>query len=303
MREQSTDTVLMILPKSFGFNQQTAASNAFQNNTEFDNSNEIARREVKTMAEQLRQEGVQVWLEEDVENPVCPDAIFPNNWLGVHPFGNMVLYPMMAENRRSERREELIKRLKDKIQVKRFLDLSEQENQGEFLEGTGSLVFDHIEGVIYAVRSVRTSEELANKLANTFSYNLIMLDATDERGLPIYHTNVVLSIGTRFAILASSMFSESSVALIRQNMQQSGRMLIEITNDQVHAFAGNVLELKNHIAEKLIVISETAFNSLEAHQIAGLQQCGLIIPVSVKHIEHIGGGSVRCMLAEIFHLE
>lgn len=303
MREQSTDTVLMILPKSFGFNGQTATSNVFQNNNALENTNELARQEVITMVEQLREEGVQVWLEEDVEYPICPDAIFPNNWLGVHPYGQLVLYPMMAENRRSERRADLIERLTNKIQLKSILDLSEYENQKKFLEGTGSLVFDHIEGVVYAVRSVRTSEELANNLAKTLGYQLIMLDAFDERGFPIYHTNVVLSIGTRFAIIASSMLSKSSVATLRHNMHQSGRMLIEITNEQVHAFAGNVLELKNHLSEKLLVISETAFNSLEAHQIAGLQQCGLILSVSVKHIEHIGGGSVRCMLAEIFHVE
>lgn len=303
MREQSTDTVLMILPKSFGFNQQTAASNVFQNESDAENSNETALNEVLQMAQQLRNEGIEVWLEEDVKDPSCPDAVFPNNWLGVHPFGNMVLYPMMAENRRLERRTELIERIKHRINPSNFLDLSQEELQGNFLEGTGSLVFDHIENVVYAVRSNRTNEDLAKRLAQKLSYQLIMLDALDDNGFPIYHTNVVLSIGTRFAIVASSMFSKTSMATIRQNMHQSGRMLIEITNEQVLTFAGNVLELKNHIQEKLIVISETAFNSLEAHQIAGLQQCGLIVPILVKHIEHIGGGSVRCMLAEIFYME
>jgi hypothetical protein len=300
MREQSTDTVLMILSKSFGFNEETATSNAFQNKVNQSNSNALAREEVLQMANQLREEGVIIWLIEDEETTACPDAVFPNNWLGIHPSKEIVLYPMFAQNRRFERRSSIIKLVQERLPNHNLVDLSNYEQSNEFLEGTGSLVFDHIEQTIYASKSIRTSESLARMLSDRMNYQLVILEAADDNGNDIYHTNVVLSIGTYFAIAASANLSPESMKEIRNRMKLSGRMLIEITNEQMLAFAGNVLELKNEIGEKLIVITEKAFEALKPEQIAGLQQCGLLIPISVKHIEHVGGGSVRCMLAEIF---
>lgn len=300
MRHQSTDTVLMILPKSFGFNYETADSNAFQNQNTNPDSNDLARAEVTQMANQLREEGVTVWLEEDEETPECPDAVFPNNWLGVHPSGDIVLYPMMAANRRLEKRSNLIKRIQERLPNHTMFNMSNYEQSGAFLEGTGSLVFDHIEKVVYASKSPRTSESLARMIAQRMDYHLVLLEALDAHGKAIYHTNVVLSVGTYFAIAASSNLSSGSMAELSARMKASGRMLIEITDAQMNAFAANVLELKNEFGEKLIVISETAFDALSPEQIAGLQQCGLLVPVSVKHIEQVGGGSVRCMLAEIY---
>lgn len=297
---QSTDTVLMISPKHFGFNQQTESSNAFQSFIEIRDANMKAFQEFQEVVKRLKDEGVNVLLFNDREDVVCPDAIFPNNWLGVHPGNLIVTYPMLAPNRRLERRHDILKELLEQYTDKRLLDLSIYEDKQQFLEGTGSIVFDHINKKAYFALSPRTHEAPALELANILGYELISFDTSDEVGRPVYHTNVILSIGTDFIILSSGYLSNLDKERIISSLKKSGRMLIEIDMNQTKAFAGNMLELRNHLDEKIILLSETALNSLNDFQISALQTAGLLLPVSIPTIEQLGGGSVRCMIAEIF---
>jgi hypothetical protein len=297
---QSTDTVLMISPKHFGFNQQTESSNAFQSFIEIRDATKKAFQEFQEVVKRLKDEGVNVLLFNDRDDVVCPDAIFPNNWLGVHPGNLIVTYPMLAPNRRLERRHDILKELLEQSTDKRLIDLSIYEDKQQFLEGTGSIVFDHINKKAYFALSPRTHEAPARELANILGYELISFDTSDESGKPVYHTNVILSIGTDFIILSSGYLSNLDKERIISSLKKSGRMLIEIDMNQTKAFAGNMLELRNHLDEKIILLSETALNALNDFQISALQTAGLLLPVSIPTIEQLGGGSVRCMLAEIF---
>ncbi len=300
MRAQSSSKVLMIRPANFGFNSETAASNVFQHPSEGNDSQAKALEEFDAMVEILRSEGVDVWVENDNPDVVCPDAIFPNNCLGIHPEKHLVLYPMLAENRRLERNKALIKHIQEKLPQHQLSDLSDAEKQGKFLEGTGSLVFDHIRKVVYASKSERTNEELVLNLAQLLGYRPFVFDALDEHGIPYYHTNVLLTIGTRFSIVCAECIPESQRNAVLDSLFEGNRPVLLISRAQVNAFAGNMLELKNSADETLLVLSNTALSSLEASEIAFLQQFALLLPIEIPSIERIGGGSVRCMMAEVF---
>ena len=301
MQNQSTDTVLMIRPASFNYNVETAQSNAFQKAPSIENPNDLALQEFDEMVAILRAEGVNVWVEEDHIFPEKPDAIFPNNWLGIHPGKKIVLYPMAAENRRLERDPQLISRIQSQLPGYSIADFSLSERNGEFLEGTGSLIFDHIKGRVFASRSNRTHETKAFEIAEMLNFELIIFDAIDKHAIAYYHTNVVLCIGTYFAIVCSESIPENDRNRVIKALSENGRALLHITRDQVSAFAGNVLELKNSSDETLIVLSSSAMNSLTPSELAFLQQFGLLLPIEIPFIEQTGGGSVRCMMAEVFH--
>lgn len=301
MQNQSTDTVIMIRPASFKYNVETAQSNAFQKAPSVENPNDLALQEFDAMVAILRAEGVNVWVEEDSVFPEKPDAIFPNNWLGIHPGKQIVLYPMAAENRRLERDPQLISRIKSKLSGYSITDFSESERDGEFLEGTGSLIFDHIQRRVFASRSNRTDEKLVLELAEMLNFDPIIFDAIDEQTNAYYHTNVVLCIGTYFAIVCSESISENDRNRVIELLSENGRSLLHITREQVSAFAGNLLELRNSSDETLIVLSSSAMNALAPSELAFLQQFGLLLPIDIPFIEQTGGGSVRCMMAEVFH--
>ena len=300
MQTQSTDTVLMIRPACFNFNKETAQSNAFQKTSNIDNPNDLALQEFDAMVSILRAEGVNVWVEEDSILPEKPDAIFPNNLLGIHPGKQIILYPMAATNRRLERDPQLISRIQTQLSGYSISDFSLSELDGEFLEGTGSLIFDHIQKRVFASRSIRTNETKALEIAEMLQFEPVIFDAIDEYSNAYYHTNVVLCIGTHFAIVCSESIPEFDRNRVIKALSENGRALLHITREQVSAFAGNVLELKNSSDETLIVLSSTAMNSLKPSELAFLQQFGLLLPIEIPFIEQTGGGSVRCMMAEVF---
>ncbi len=300
MQNQSTDTVLMIRPASFKYNVETAQSNAFQKAPNIENPNDLALQEFDAMVAILRAEGVNVWVEEDSIFPEKPDAIFPNNWLGIHPGKHIVLYPMAAENRRLEREPNLIRRIQSHLPEYKLSDFSESETLGEYLEGTGSLIFDHIQKRVFASRSNRTHEKKVTEIAEMLHFEPVIFDAIDADSDAYYHTNVVLCIGTHFGIVCSESIPENDRDRVVKALSENGRALLHITREQVLAFAGNVLELRNSSDETLIVLSSTAMNSLMPTELAFLQQFGLLLPIDIPFIEQTGGGSVRCMMAEVF---
>ena len=300
MQNQSTDTVLMVRPASFKYNVETAQSNAFQKAPSIENPNELAVQEFDAMVAILRAEGVNVLVEEDSISPEKPDAIFPNNWLGIHPGKQIVLYPMAAENRRLERDSLLISRIQSQLKGYSITDFSLSENEGEFLEGTGSLIFDHLQRRVFASRSNRTNEKKALEIAEILQFEPVIFDAIDENSNAYYHTNVVLCIGTHFAIVCSESIPENDRNRVVGALSENGRALLHITREQVAAFAGNVLELKNSSDETLIILSSSAMNVLSPSELSFLQQFGLLLPIEIPFIEQTGGGSVRCMMAEVF---
>ncbi len=303
---QCADAVLMVRPRHFGFNAQTAVTNRFQRPA----TNDVAQRallEFDAFAAALQGEGVKVCIAEDSDNPRKPDAVFPNNWVSFHVDGTVVLYPMHAENRRTERRQEIVDAVARHtgFVVKRVLDLTPHEKAGRFLEGTGSLVLDHVARVAYACRSPRTHDEVAAEWAREMGYDLELFSASDEGGTPIYHTNVLMHIGTRVAVVALDAISESDRARIAQRLSNSGRGLVAITHAEMASFAGNMLEVGSwdeYLGDySILVMSEAARHALATPKYQQLYaSVDAVLAVPVEVIERHGGGSVRCMLAEVF---
>lgn len=299
---QSTDTVLVIVPSHFCANPETRSSNEFQKKTETIGVSELARAETEALIQRLEDEGIEVMKIEDRDNPVCPDAVFPNNWLGVHPGGHLFLYRMEAPSRRNEVRPELASMLAAKYPGIKISDLRiDLESKDQVLEGTGSMVFDHLQKTVYAALSGRTSREAVIEIASKLGYKPLVFRTMTASETPVYHTNVLLSIGTGFAIVASEVVHEEDREAVLAELRATGRTIIEISLTQMERFAANVLELRNSAGEKLIVISSTSVKALEASQLAALQNHGLLLETDVPVIEQNGGGSVRCMIAEIFH--
>jgi hypothetical protein len=303
---QCASAVLMVRPRRFGYNAQTAATNRFQNPAVADVA-ERALREFDAFAAALTAEGVTVCVAEDSDAPAKPDAVFPNNWVSFHRDGTVVLYPMHAENRRAERRQEIIDAVtRDTgFEVKRVLDLTHHEKNGRFLEGTGSLVLDHVARVAYACRSPRTHDQVAAEWARELAYDLEMFSASDEAGTPIYHTNVLMHVGTRAAVVALDAIDQLDRARIAARLENSGRDLIAIDHAEMRGFAGNMLEVGSwdeYLGDyTILVMSESARHALATpkyKRLYGSVDAVLAVPVEV--IERHGGGSVRCMLAEVF---
>lgn len=296
----------MVRPRHFGYNAQTAITNRFQSPATLDVS-ERAVREFDAFVAALRGEGVTVCVVEDTDHPRKPDAVFPNNWVSFHTDGTVVLYPMHAENRRAERRTEIIDAVARDIgfKVRRVLDLTHHEKENRFLEGTGSLVLDHVARVAYACRSPRTHDAVAREWAREMNYDLELFSASDESGTPIYHTNVALHIGTRVAVVALDAIAELDRARIGARLENSGRDLIAIDHAEMHGFAGNMLEVGSwdeYLGDyQILVMSERARHTLATSKYKRLYaSVDAVLAVPVDVIERHGGGSVRCMLAEVF---
>ena len=303
---QCAEAVLMVRPKHFGYNAETAQTNRFQQSGGSEHTAAQAQAEFDAFVMALSAEGVAVCVAGDSDEPRNPDAVFPNNWVSFHADGTVVLYPMQAASRRSERRPEVVEAVVQQtgFQVRRTIDLTHHENEGRFLEGTGSLVLDHVERVAYACRSPRTHEAVAREWAEKMGFELEMFTATDQRGAPIYHTNVVMSIGTRFAVLARDNVDPADRGRL-VNRLGAGRELLAIDDAEMQAFAGNVLELGSwdeYLGDmRILVMSATAQHILEARKYARLYaSVDAVLGVPVDIIERHGGGSVRCMLAEVF---
>ncbi len=296
--ENYPSKVLMIRPVLFGYNEQTAASNSFQNSKLNENETYIqgqALIEFNTFSEKLRFEGIDVIEFEDTEKPHTPDSIFPNNWISFHEDNLIVLYPMLAENRRLERRNETIDFFKnEKTQV---IDFSSFEKENKFLEGTGSIVFDYTNKVAYANVSPRTDKKLLQQLCEKLNYQCVVFAAVDNEGKDIYHTNVLMCVGATFAVICTECIKDSKNVI--QSLKKSNKELIEITCAQMNSFAGNMYQLFNDKNESIIVMSEQAFKSLNEIQINEIQKHGKILHSPLYTIEKYGGGSARCMIADI----
>ena len=300
---QTTDTVLMIEPIAFGFNEQTAVNNYFQVQQE-GNVQEKALQEFHSFVEKLKSNGVNVITIKDTINPKTPDSIFPNNWVSFHQDGKVVLYPMFADNRRLERREDIINQIKEQFDVKEIIDYSKIENENKYLEGTGSMIFDHDNKIAYGSVSLRLDEKLFRKFCAEFGFTPVVFHSYQTAGeerLPIYHTNVMMCVADKFVVICLDCIDDETE---RQNVidsiKNSGKELIEISEDQMQNFAGNMLQVQNNSGDKFLVMSQSAYRSLKLEQISAIEKHCEIIYSDLETIETNGGGSARCMLAEVF---
>ena len=304
MQSQITSNLLMIRPVRFGFNEQTAESNTFQD-VELaaktrNVTQENALREFDEMTHQLIAAGVNVIIYDDFPEPYTPDSIFPNNWVSFHYSGTVVLYPMQAPNRRLERRLDIVDDLARKYHVAKIIDLTHFEQEGKYLEGTGSMVLDRMKRIAYACLSPRTDASVLEEFSKQTGYRVITFSAVDAAGIPVYHTNVVMCIGDVFAIVCLSAIADPDERLmIRQSLVTNGKHVIDITLEQMAHFAGNMLQVNTRKGQKLLVMSTQAFESLTARQRDELDDFATLFHFDLATIEGNGGGSARCMMAEI----
>ena len=306
-KNQYTNTILMVEPVNFNYNPQTAVNNYFQNEVEDEavNIQKQALEEFKNMVTSLRSKGINVITIKDTNAPHTPDSIFPNNWISFHEDGTVVQYPMYAENRRLERREEdVLSLLEEKgFNITDVLDFTEAENEEIFLEGTGSIILDRVNDIAYAAISQRTDEELFIEFCEELEYSPVLFNANqtvDGKRLPIYHTNVMMCIADEYAIISLSTIDDKKERkFVVENLKDTGKEIIAITEEQMHQFAGNMLQVGG-LGQKYLVMSETAFKSLNQDQIKNIEKYNPILPVKIDLIEKLGGGSARCMMAEVF---
>ena len=300
--QQTTNAVLMIRPARFGVNAETAVSNFFQRPAvEINDPQTLAVREFDILVTSLRKVGVTVEVFEDTPEPWTPDAVFPNNWVSFHHDGRVVLYPMQAPSRRAERREALIEELAriGDFHISGILDLSHREAEGKFLEGTGSLVLDRSARIAYACLSPRTDLDVLGEFAQRLDYEPVAFEAVDRLGRPIYHTNVLMAVGSGFAVVcAEAIVDARQRANVLSRLAATGHAIVEITHAQMESFAGNCLELTPPQG-RLVVMSDAAWGSLEGAQREVLERQGTVLRVAIPTIESVGGGGIRCMLAEL----
>lgn len=302
---QTAKTVLMVEPIAFGYNSQTAENNYFQKEQKETDIQEKALQEFNNFAAKLREKGINVITVKDTLNPHSPDSIFPNNWVSFHEDGTVALYPMFALNRRVERRPEILERLKDEgFKINTVEDFSPFENEEKYLEGTGSMIFDHDYKIAYGSVSLRLDEELFRNFCAKFGFTPIVFHSYQNVGdqrLPIYHTNVMMCVAEQFVVICLDCIDdEMEREKVQEVIKSSNKELIEISEDQLQQFAGNMLQVQNEEGDKFLVMSETAYKSLTKEQVERIKNyCGIIY-ADLNTIETNGGGSARCMLAEVF---
>lgn len=304
MKNQITDTVLMVRPYHFGFNESTAASNAFQVNDTSISKQEIAAKaivEFDNFVKKLRANGIQVIVAQDSDKPVKSDAVFPNNWVSFHQDGTVFLYPMFAKNRRLERSEAVLNRVFEKHHVTKQVDLSFLEAENIYLEGTGSLILDRPNNIAYACVSPRTEIQAMDFFCKRTGAEKALFEASDEQNQLIYHTNVMMAIGEDFVIICmESVKNKTEQATLKATFERTGKTIIDISFAQMNAFAGNMLQVRNEAGKRFLVMSEQAFLSLTTAQIKQIEQFTHILHAPIYTIEKYGGGSARCMMAEVF---
>jgi hypothetical protein len=303
---QSASDVLMIRPVHFGANPQTLASNRFQAPQQPGlgeaRAQFAAAAEFDGLVAALRRAGVNVHVFDDTPEPHTPDSLFPNNWVSFHADGSVVLYPMLASNRRAERRNDVLEELSKGhgFRITRVLDLTAHESRGKFLEGTGSLVLDRVHRVAYACVSPRTDLDVLGDFAQQLDYDVVAFEAVDAAGAAIYHTNVLMCIGTQFAAVCSACIREDERAAVIDALRTTGHAIVDLSMEQLAAFAGNMLELRSARADRIVAMSARARDSLSPQQRGLIElHAGPIVSAPIPTIEALGGGSVRCMLAEI----
>lgn len=289
----------MIRPVNFGFNEQTAESNAFQSRSAEADVQNNALKEFDAFVALLRENGVDVTVIEDTPAPHTPDSIFPNNWISFHDDGNIFLYPMQAENRRLERRTDLIDQIRSRFKVNDINNLSHYEAENKFLEGTGSMVLDRDNKIAYACLSPRTNLDVLSSFCLQTGYRPVYFHSTDKNGKEIYHTNVMMCVGSKFVVIClETITDETERDQVTNAIALTGKEMVEISFEQMNRFAGNMLQVKND-KEELLVMSEQAYRALLPEQVQKLEKYCRILHSSLNTIESNGGGSARCMMAEI----
>jgi len=297
---QTTSHILMIRPVNFAFNRETAVTNAFQVESNDSEVQQKAIREFDSFVDKLRSKRIDVIVINDTPEPYTPDSIFPNNWISFHNNGDVVLYPMFAENRRLERKPNVIAEIKSKFSVSNTIDLSNYEEQHRYLEGTGSIVLDREKRIAYACVSPRTDENLFTLFCEKMNYEPVMFHAVDAKGGAIYHTNVMMCVGDKFVVIClDSIIEASEKKKVTDKIVDSGKELINIKLEQMNRFAGNMLQVNDRDGKKYLVMSTQAYESLTREQINKLQGYNEIIHSPLDTIEKNGGGSARCMMAEV----
>ena len=305
--EQITDTILMIRPVSFSKNEETAINNYFQSdiNNSVDTINKQAQFEFDTFVSKLKAIGVNVQVVEDTSLPVTPDAVFPNNWISFHANGDVALYPMYARNRRLERRSDVLDILENQgFVITNTIDYSSAENEGVYLEGTGSIILDRVNRKAYCALSDRADESLFIEFCEDFEFLPLIFNANqtfEGKRLPIYHTNVMMCIAETFAVIClDSIDNKKQRQSIVEHLKSDGKEIISISENQMHQFAGNMLQLKTSNGSAILVMSQSACESLSESQIKSINSHCDILYSPLTTIETCGGGSAKCMMAEIF---
>jgi len=292
--------ILMVRPYQFYFNQQTASNNFFQSNINIENANELAIAEFDAMVESLRAHQIKVNVIQDTKDPSTPDSIFPNNWISTHSDGTLCLYPMYAPNRRAERKSSVIEFLQSNYKIENVLDLTDLEKEGKFLEGTGSMVLDHQNKISYGCLSDRLNKEAFLSWCDKMQFKAISFKAVDDKAQPIYHTNVMMCMGDQFVVIClDSIPNEKEKQMLLDSFEQTNKEVIEISQDQLNHFAGNMLQVFDKADKPHLIMSEQAYSTLHATQLKSLEKYNPILPIAIPTIEALGGGSTRCMMAEI----
>jgi len=301
---QAATALMMVRPVRFCYNEETAVDNAFMTNisSNKESTQEKARQEFDNYVSILKSKGVEVACFEDTLEPHKPDSIFPNNWISFHEDGTIVLYPMKAMNRRVERREDIVEGLEKTFgyRISQKIDITGEEKNERFLEGTGSIIFDYINKIAYACVSQRTHKEVLEEIASKIGFKAHTFSSVDENGKEIYHTNVMMCLGERFALVcAQSIRNETEREKLVNSLKETGHEVIFLTYEQINHFAGNALEVSNPKGDKYLIISKSGFESLTEEQKTIIEQYDEIVPIPLDTIETIGGGSARCMIADI----
>ena len=304
---QITNTILMIRPVQFRMNEQTAVNNYFMEDIDLQNNaiNLKAQQEFDTFVNVLRAKGIEVIVIEDTPDPDTPDSIFPNNWISFHSNGTVVIYPMFAENRRKERREDILDILEaNGFLIENIIDYTSAEKEGLFLEGTGSILMDRVNQKAYCALSDRAHEELVIEFCEDFECTPVIFTAyqsVNGERLPIYHTNVMMSLGEAYAVICLDAIDDKKERKnVINHLKQDGKEIISITEEQMHHFAGNMLQVAGASDQRYLIMSSAAYNSLRPDQISILEKYNPIVHSTLDTIETCGGGSARCMMAEVF---
>lgn len=302
---QAPSSIFMVRPEHFGYNPQTAQSNTFQISKKIDSSNELKKSAITQFdqfVEKIRSHGIKVHVFHSPKHMKLPDAVFPNNWVTFHENGTVVLYPMLAENRRLERRLDVIDKIGETFTINEVIDLSVEEANNLILEGSGSIVFDHKNMIAYANESPRTHKMLFDRICQKLGCRQVFFNATDEDGIDIFHTNVMMMIGDGYSVICIKSIRESQRAHVVNTLKSAGLEIIDISHHQMKAFAGNMIQLQSEDGQKYLVMSDSAYYALDENQKKALLKYNQIIHADVSTIENVGGGSARCMIAGI-HLQ
>ncbi|MFK8006198.1 MAG: citrulline utilization hydrolase CtlX [Saprospiraceae bacterium] len=303
-RQQTTSNILMIRPTNFGFNEETAANNSFQTKAKVLTPDQVKKRameEFDNFVTKMRGEGINVIVMDDTDEPIKPDAVFPNNWVTFHQDGVVITYPMYSEIRRKERREDVLEKLKEQFQIEGTFRLEKFEAENRFLEGTGSMILDRVNKICYACTSPRTDEGLLDIFCELGHFQKAAFQSVDANGEDIYHTNVMMALGEDFVVIGmSTIKDEAQKKMLLDLFEKTNKEIIDISFEQILSFAGNMLQVRNEKGETYLVMSQQAFESLTDEQIKKIEIRTKILYSPIEAIETLGGGSARCMMAEVF---